>query len=63
MAARLARLARFAPELAGLAALLLVALLQWTDPAPLERLRLQVFDAYQTVAPRTASEAAQHPSS
>jgi len=55
MAAPLARLARFGPEVAGLAALALVVLLQWTDPAPLERLRLQVFDLYQAAAPRDAA--------
>src|SRR5690606_9408631 len=52
MAPRLARWARFAPELAGLAALALVVLLQLADPAPLERTRLQVFDVFQTAAPR-----------
>lgn len=52
MAALFARLARFGPELAGLAALALVVLLQLADPAPLERVRLQVFDFFQTAAPR-----------
>lgn len=59
MAARLARLAKFAPELAGLAALALVVLLQQADTAWLERVRLQVFDAYQAAAPRTGPEAGQ----
>jgi adenylate cyclase len=52
MAALFARLARFGPELAGLATLALVVLLQLADPAPLERVRLQVFDFFQTAAPR-----------
>ena len=52
MAARFARLAKFGPELAGLAALALVVLLQLADTAPLERVRLQVFDFFQDAAPR-----------
>ena len=52
MAALFARLARFGPELAGLAVLAFVVLLQLADPAPLERVRLQVFDFFQTAAPR-----------
>ena len=52
MAALFARLTRFGPELAGLATLALIVLLQLADPAPLERLRLQVFDLYQAAAPR-----------
>ncbi len=42
---------RMGPALAGFAALVLVLLLQWLDPAPLQRLQLQVFDAYQRAAP------------
>ena len=42
---------RMGPALAGFAALVLVLLLQWLDPAPLHRLQLQVFDAYQRAAP------------
>jgi adenylate cyclase len=57
MAARLARLAKFGPELAGLAVLALVLLLQQADIAWLERVRLQVFDVYQTAAPRPATDA------
>lgn len=52
MAARFERLGRLGPGLAGFASLALVVLLQLADPAPLERVRLQVFDAYQTAAPR-----------
>jgi adenylate cyclase len=55
MAAPFARLAKFGPELAGLAALALVVLLQLAGPAPLERARLQIFDFYQTAAPRAAT--------
>ena len=36
MAAALARLKRFGPEIAGLAALALVLLLQFINPGPLE---------------------------
>lgn len=35
----------------GLAVLGLVVLLQWTDPAPLQRVRLQVFDGWQRLDP------------
>ena len=52
MAALYARLAKFGPELAGFAALALIVLLQQADPAPLERVRLQVFDFFQAAAPR-----------
>lgn len=58
MAAPFARLAKFGPELAGLVALALVALLQWADPAPLQRMRLQVFDFYQAAAPRADTRGA-----
>ena len=54
MASRFARLARSGPTLAGFAALALVLLLQFIDPGPLERLRLQVFDFYQVAAPRAS---------
>ncbi len=47
----LAWLLRRGTAAAGLAALVLVALLQWTDPAPLQRVRLQVFDGWQQLAP------------
>ena len=36
----------------GLAVLAMLVLLQWLDPAPMERLRLQVFDIFQVAAPR-----------
>ncbi len=49
---------RVGPALAGFAALLLVLLLQWLDPAPLHRLQLQVFDAYQRAAPWDGPRAA-----
>lgn len=52
MATPFARLAKFGPEVAGLLALAVIALLQWTDPAPLQRMRLQVFDFYQAAMPR-----------
>lgn len=52
MAARFARLGRSWPKLAGYASLALVVLLQLVDPAPLERVRMQVFDAFQASAPR-----------
>jgi len=52
MAAPFVRLARFGPALAGFAALALVVLLQLADPAPLERVRMQVFDVFQNAAPR-----------
>src|SRR5688572_9284152 len=35
----------------GLAVLALLVMLQWLGPAPMERLRLQVFDAFQVAAP------------
>lgn len=35
----------------GLLALALVVLLQWADPAPLQRVRLQVFDGWQRLSP------------
>ena len=46
---------RLGPVLAGLAALALVLLLQLANVAPLERLRMQVFDSYQRAAPREVS--------
>lgn len=45
------RWAKFGP---GLAVLALLVLLQWLDPAPMERLRLQVFDMFQVAAPRSS---------
>jgi adenylate cyclase len=57
MAARLARLTKFGPELAGLAVLALVVLLQQADMPWLERVRLQVFDVYQAAAPRAGADA------
>lgn len=53
MAARFKRLEKMGPGLAGIAALVLVVLLQLADPAPLERVRLQAFDAYQAASPRS----------
>ncbi len=47
--------AKLGPVLAGLVTLALVVLLQLADTAPLERLRLQVFDGYQRAAPRAVS--------
>jgi len=52
MAAQFARLKSLGPVLAGFAALAAVILLQLFDPAPLERVRMQVFDLYQVTAPR-----------
>ncbi len=37
--------------LLGLLVLALLVLVQWLDPAPIQRLRLQVFDAFQVAAP------------
>lgn len=45
-------LGRFGPEMAGLLVLLLVTFVQFADLAPLERVRMQVFDSYQRAAPR-----------
>lgn len=52
MAAILERLRKYGPSLVGFAMLALVALVQFADPAPLERVRMQVFDSYQVAAPR-----------
>ena len=52
MARRFLRVKPGAPVLAGLAAMLLVALLQLIHFPPLERVGLQVFDAYQRASPR-----------
>lgn len=43
---------------AGLAVLGLLALLAWTDPAPLQRVRLQVFDGWQRLAPAPVASGA-----
>jgi adenylate cyclase len=53
MAAFIERLGKLGPALAGFATLALVVLLQITNPAALERVRMQVFDAYQVAAPRS----------
>ncbi len=42
---------RLGPALAGFAALALVMLLLALDPAPVQRLQMQVFDVYQRAAP------------
>lgn len=55
MTALFERLKRGGPVLAGLVALVLVVLLQAANLAPLERLRMQVFDSYQRAAPREVS--------
>lgn len=52
MAAIFERLEKMGPVLAGLVVLVLVILLQFIDSAPLQRLRMQVFDSYQAAAPR-----------
>jgi len=52
MARLFARLKRLGPTLAGFIALVFVVLLQFSNPAPLERVRMQIFDFYQTAAPR-----------
>jgi adenylate cyclase len=52
---RLARLG--VPRLIGLVVLLLLTAVKYTDPAPLERLRLALFDRYMTGQPRIAAEA------
>ncbi|MDE1468465.1 CHASE2 domain-containing protein [Aurantiacibacter sp. D1-12] len=46
------KLRRLGPEVAGLLVLLLVALLQFANFVPFERMRWQVFDFYQAAAPR-----------
>lgn len=56
MPERLKRFGRFGPELAGLVVLLLIAFVQFADFAPLERVRMQVFDSYQRAAPREAPQ-------
>ncbi|WP_066559912.1 CHASE2 domain-containing protein [Croceicoccus bisphenolivorans] len=56
MAAHYARLKRFGPALAGVATLAFIVLLQFADPAPLQRVRMQVFDFYQIASPRLAAE-------
>ena len=53
MAAFIERLGKLGPALAGFASLALVVLLQIANPAALERVRMQVFDAYQVAAPRS----------
>ena len=50
----LERLQTLGASLLGLATLLVIVLLQLTDPAPLERIRMQIFDAYQYLSPREA---------
>ncbi|GAA0274169.1 adenylate/guanylate cyclase domain-containing protein [Alteraurantiacibacter aestuarii] len=55
MAAFLARLEKFGPQLAGFSALALVVLLQLADSAPLQRVRMQIFDAFQVLAPNQDS--------
>lgn len=55
MAKLLAILQRLGPTLAGVLVLGVVLLLQFADTAPLQRLRLQVFDTFQQIAPREAS--------
>jgi adenylate cyclase len=47
---------RLAPGLPGLVALLAMLLLRIVDPGPLEALRLQVFDLYQRLGPRPATD-------
>jgi adenylate cyclase len=44
-------MAALGPAAAGLAVVVLAVLLQGANPAPLERVRLQLFDAYQRAAP------------
>ncbi len=56
MAKLLAALQRLGPTLAGVLVLAAVLLLQFGDTAPMQRLRLQVFDTYQVMAPREDSE-------
>ncbi|KLI62903.1 CHASE2 domain-containing protein [Aurantiacibacter marinus] len=46
------RLRGLGPEMAGVIVLLFVALLQFADFGPLERIRWQVFDNYQMASPR-----------
>ncbi|MCB2065251.1 MAG: adenylate/guanylate cyclase domain-containing protein [Erythrobacter sp.] len=57
MKAVIRKIAGAGPVVAGLVVLALVFLLQLTDFGPLERVRLQVFDAYQRMAPREDSGA------
>lgn len=54
MASLIARVRKLGVSLLGLATVLLIALLQLADFAPFERVRMQVFDAYQSLAPREA---------
>lgn len=55
MARIIRRLRKLGVSLLGLAAVALIALIQIADPAPLERLRMQIFDTYQSLAPRKIS--------
>lgn len=52
MTALIERLGKLGPALAGFVVLALVFALQLADPAPLQRARMQVFDAFQVAAPR-----------
>lgn len=52
MAAIMQWLGKLGPALAGFVSLALVILLQLANPGALERVRMQIFDAYQVAAPR-----------
>jgi adenylate cyclase len=57
MTARSKLIGTMAASLSGIASLVAVVLLQVADFAPLNRVRMQVFDAYQTASPRESSGA------
>ncbi|TNE59788.1 MAG: adenylate/guanylate cyclase domain-containing protein [Sphingomonadales bacterium] len=52
MANWLKRLQKMGASLLGLATLAVMLVLQISDPAPFERLRMQIFDTYQSLTPR-----------
>lgn len=55
MKALLGKLVGLGVSLLGLAAMALIVLIQIADPAPVERIRMLVFDSYQTLAPRESA--------
>ncbi len=57
MKALFGRLAGLGVSLLGLAAMALIILIQIADPAPVERIRMLVFDSYQTLASRESATA------
>ncbi|QFT78496.1 CHASE2 domain-containing protein [Erythrobacter sp. THAF29] len=58
MASVLGRVKRSGASLLGLAVLFLIVAVQAADPAPLARIRMQVFDTYQAISPRIVDQGA-----